>query len=116
MKENWHLRLYIIERVYLDSTLVLAKPCPPKHRQAQIHRGGNESIDVSAKFENVRDSSFASFTHEIVCKLLKYPIVAVLVGFCKVAFCDMLAKPEVIALVAMHIYDDYQVSQALTVG
>ena len=47
MEEGWKPRLYIIKRMYLDATLVLAELCPPEDTQTEVNGHGVESIIVS---------------------------------------------------------------------
>ena len=116
MEECRHLGLDVIEGVYLDATLMLAELGPPKHGQTQVDGRGIESIDIATKFEDVRNPLASGFRHKEVCKLLEDTAVAVLVGFREIAFGDMLAKAEVVALAAVSLDDDNQITQTLPIG
>lgn len=48
--------------------------------------------------------------------LLEDTVVAIMVGFCQIASGDMLAKAQVVGLMLMCLYRNYQVSQTLTIA
>lgn len=80
MEECRHLRLDVIEGVYLDAALMFAELGPPKHGQTQVDGRGIKSIYAATEFEDVRNPFASGFRHKEVCKLLEDAAVAVLVG------------------------------------
>lgn len=116
MEECRHLSLDVIEGVYLDAALMLAEFGPPKHGQTQVDGRGIESIYTATEFEDVRNPPASGFRHKEVCKLLEDAAVAVLVGFREIALGDMLAKAEVVALAAMSLDNDNQITQTPPIG
>ena len=116
VEECRHLSLDVIEGVYLDAALMLAELGPPKHGQTQVDGRGIESIYTATEFEDIRNPPASGFRHKEVCKLLEDAAVAVLVGFREIALGDMLAKAEVVALAAVSLNDDNQITQTLPIG
>lgn len=116
MEECRHLRLDVIEGVYLDAALMFVELGPPKHGQTQVDGRGIKSIYAATEFEDVRNPFASCFRHKEVCKLLEDAADAVLVGFREIALGDMLAKAEMVALAAMSLDNDNQITQTLAIG
>lgn len=89
---------------------------PPEHRQAEVYGRRIEGINISSEFKDVSDTLVSGFRHEMVRELFKDTTVAVLVGLGKVALCDISAKPQMVALAAMSLDDNNQVSKAFPIG
>ena len=102
--------------MHLDSALMLAEFCPLEHRQAKVDGGGVEGIDMTVKLEDFLYSPPAGFRNHGECELLEDAVVALLVGFAKIATCHGLPDSEMIEFPGMSLHCNDKIPKALSVG
>ena len=73
-------------------------------------------MDVTVKFKDICSPFASGLTDKVACILLEDAIVTADIGFGQITSGYMLAKSEMIALLVMCLYGDYQVSYALTIA
>ena len=88
MKERRDLRHYIKQGVHLDSSLLLAKGRPPKDAQTEINSRRIKGIEFTLQLKNPIDSLTLSHTDKMICKLLKYPVISLLISLGEVTSSD----------------------------
>jgi hypothetical protein len=95
---------------------VLAELSPPEDIQAQRYGCGIESIDVAVKLEDVRCPLTSGLTHEVIGIFLEDMIVSVGVSLCQIASGYVLAQAKMIALLAVGLDGENQITQTLTIA
>ena len=116
VEEGRNQSLQVIEGMDFYPAHVLAELSPPEDIQAQRYGRGIESIDVTVKLEDVRCPLTSGLTDEIIGILLEDAIVTIGIGFCQIASGDVLAKPEMIALLVMCLDGDNHITQTLAIA
>ena len=85
VKECRYLSDYIKQGVYFNTSFVLAKGCPPENAQTKINGRRIEGIKLALQLKDTIDSLALSNTDKVICKLLKYPIISLLISLRKIA-------------------------------
>ena len=106
MHESRHLCFYVIERMHLDAAFVLAELRPLEHRKAQVDGGGIEGIDMAVKLEDFLYSAPSGLRNHIEGELLEDAVVALLVGFAKIAPRHGFTYSEMIEFPGMGFHRD----------
>ena len=88
----------------------------PEHRETKVYDGRVECVDMAFKLEEFVNPSLPSLLNHKLGEVLKNAIVALLVGFTKVATRHRFPHSEVVKFAAVSFRCHYEVSQTLTIG
>ncbi len=114
--ESWHLCLYVVKDMSLNTTFLLAELRPPEHRQTERYGGGIKGIHLATELENVCHTLLSCLLHHEEGELLKDAVVTILI--CRGKRClgyGLAAQAKMKAFPPMCFKPDYQVSQALAI-
>ena len=116
MEECRHLSIYVIEGVYLDTALMLAELGPPKHGQTQVDGRGIESIYTATEFEDIVIRLLLASATRKYANSSKMRLSRFWLAFARLLLVTCLPKAEVVALAAVSLDDDNQITQTLPIG
>lgn len=98
------------------SSFSMMQPRPPKNGKTQGYSGRVERIDVVGDKEILHDAVFLLRKRDhSVCKLLKYPNLAYLIGLAKVAATDTFPEPQVVECILKRCKRHYQIPKPLAI-
>ena len=116
MHKGRNLGVNIEKGMKFYSSLVLSKPGPPENAKAKIDSRGIKSINLTIYLKIIVCPVLSGNINKMISILLEDFTIAVQIGFCKVAACDIFTKAKMILFATMSIYSYYQITQTIAVG
>ena len=101
--------------MHLDSAFVLAKLSPLEHRQTEVYGCGVEGIYMTVKLEDFINPTLAGFRNHEGSKLLEDTVIALFVGFAKIAPRHGFADAEMVKFPRMGFHRNDEIAQTFTV-